>query len=116
MLTAVTARGAVDSGSGAERTTPLALLVASQDGATAPIFSVRCFGTFQVEVKGREITEWSFQKARELLAYLIARGGARATRDEAAEALWPDGELGQVEHQLSNVAYYLGRALKAASS
>jgi len=89
---------------------------ASPDGVTEPIFSVRCFGTFQVEVNGREITEWSFQKARELLAYLIARGGSRATRDEAAEALWPDGELGQVEHQLSNAAYYLRRALKAASS
>jgi DNA-binding SARP family transcriptional activator len=88
---------------------------APQDG-TGPIFSVRCFGTFQVEVNGREISEWSFQKARELLAYLIARGGSRATRDEAAEALWPDGELGQVEHQLSNAAYYLRRALKAASS
>jgi DNA-binding SARP family transcriptional activator len=85
-----------------------------QDGATGPIFSVRCFGTFQVDVNGREITDWSFQKARELLAYLIARGGSRATRDEAAEALWPDGELGQVEHQLSNAAYYLRRALKAA--
>jgi two-component SAPR family response regulator len=88
---------------------------APQAGATVPVFSVRSFGTFQVEVDGREITEWSFQKARELLAYLIARGGSRATRDEAAEALWPDGELGQVEHQLSNAAYYLRRALKAAS-
>jgi len=88
---------------------------ASQGGATEPIFWVRCFDTFQVEVNGREISEWSFQKARELLAYLIARGGSRATRDEAAEALWPEGEVGQVEHQLSNAAYYLRRALKAAS-
>ncbi len=92
------------------------LAEAPQDDATGPIFSARCFGTFQVEMNGREITEWSFQKARELLAYLIARGGSRATRDEAAEALWPDGEPGQVEHQLSNAAYYLRRALKAASS
>ena len=30
-------------------------------------------------------------KARELLAYLIARGGTPALRDEVADALWPEG-------------------------
>ena len=36
---------------------------APQAGATGPIFWVCCFGTSQVQVNGREITEWSFQKA-----------------------------------------------------
>lgn len=31
-----------------------------------------------------------------------------------AEALWPDGEPGQVQHLLSNAAYYLRRATKNA--
>ena len=53
-------------------------------------------------------------KARELLAYLIARGGTTVLRDEVAEALWSDGEPTQVQHLPSNAAYDLRRAMKSA--
>ncbi|MBE3109771.1 MAG: tetratricopeptide repeat protein [Acidobacteria bacterium] len=49
-----------------------------------------------------------------MLAYLVARGGVPVLRDEVAEALWPDGDRAQVEHLLSNAAYYLRRTLKSA--
>ena len=78
------------------------------------MFGVRCFGSFEVRANGREISGWTVQKARELLAYLIARGGTAVLRDEVAEALWPDGEPAQVQHNLSNAAYYLRRAMKNA--
>ncbi|MDP2949751.1 MAG: LysM peptidoglycan-binding domain-containing protein [Chloroflexota bacterium] len=81
-----------------------------------PLFAVRCFGSFQVEAGGREVTQWTIQKARELLAYLIARGGSAVPREEAAEALWPEGDLGQMQHMLSNAAYYLRRALKSVTA
>ena len=61
------------------------------------------------------MTQWTFQKARELLACLIARGGSAVPREEAAEALWPEGDPGQTQHLLSNAAYYLRRALKGAA-
>ncbi len=79
-----------------------------------PLFTVRCFGSFRVETAAGEVTGWTIQKAREMLAYLIARGGTPALRDEVAEALWPDGDRAQVDHLLYNAAYYLRRALKSA--
>jgi DNA-binding SARP family transcriptional activator len=85
-------------------------------GATRALFTVRCFGSFRVEARGREVTQWTIQKARELLAYLIARGGSAVLREEAAEALWPEGGLEQMQHLLSNAAYYLRRALKSATA
>jgi len=84
-----------------------------ETGRTCALFTVRCFGSFQVEAGGREVTQWTIQKARELLAYLIARGGNAVPREEAAEALWPEGDLSQMQHLLSNAAYYLRRALKS---
>ena len=74
-----------------------------------PLITVRSFGSFEVTADGQEITGWNIQKAREL----IARGGTRVLRDEAAEALWSDEGLAQVEHLLSNAAHYLRRTIKA---
>jgi len=99
---------------------PALLLEEEDDGegegtnAAGPTFTVRCFGSFQVETATGEVTGWTIQKARELLAYLVARGGTPVLRDEVAEALWPDGDRAQVEHLLSNAAYYLRRVLKGA--
>lgn len=43
-----------------------------------------------------------------------SRGGTPVLRDEVAEALWPDGDPAQVQHYLSNAAYYRRRAMKNA--
>src|SRR5690606_7838517 len=56
----------------------------SEDG---PVFRARLFGTFRVETDAGEVDGWSIQKARELLAYLLAHGGTPVLRDTAAEAL-----------------------------
>lgn len=84
--------------------------------APHPTFEVRCFGSFRVLRDDKEVTGWTIQKARELLAYLIARGGIRVSREEAAEALWPDEPADQVGHLLSNAAYYVRKTLKAATT
>ena len=80
-------------------------------GSTEPLFKVRCFGSFRVETAVGEVNGWTIQKARELLAFLLAHGGAPVLRETVAEALWPDGDIDQVSHQLSNAAYYLRRTL-----
>jgi two-component SAPR family response regulator len=101
---------------------PVLLLEEEEDAegeganAAGSTFTVRCFGSFQVETATGEVTGWTIQKARELLAYLIARGGTPVLRDEVAEALWPDTDRAQVEHLLSNAAYYLRRTLKGAKA
>jgi DNA-binding SARP family transcriptional activator len=92
-----------------EEPTPAA--EAAEEHAT---FEVRCFGPFQVFREDTEISGWTIQKARELLAYLVARGGTRVTREEAADALWPEAPADEVGHLLSNAAYYVRKTLRGA--
>ncbi|MBE0608913.1 MAG: LysM peptidoglycan-binding domain-containing protein [Dehalococcoidia bacterium] len=82
----------------------------SEDG---PVFQARLFGTFRVETDAGEVDGWSIQKARELLAYLLAHGGSPVLRDTAAEALELSGE-NQGGHPLPNAAYYVRRTLSRA--
>ncbi len=82
----------------------------SEDG---PVFRARLFGTFHVETDAGEVEGWSIQKARELLAYLLAHGGTPVLRDTAAEALGLSGE-NQGGHPLANAAYYVRRTLSRA--
>ena len=89
------------------------------EGATpasgGPLFKVRCFGSLRVDTGVDEVNGWTIQKARELLAFLLAHGGAPVLRETVAEGLWPDGDIDQVSHQLSNAAYYLRRTLARAA-
>ncbi len=114
--------GPLDSGAAGQGSRQAALLVADEaepvietGSASHPTFEVKCFGSFQVLTGDQEVTGWTIQKARELLAYLIARGGTRVPRGEAAEALWPEEAADQVEHLLSNAAYYVRKTLKTAN-
>lgn len=85
----------------------------ASDSEDGPVFRARLFGTFRVETAGREVEGWSIQKARELLAYLLAHGGTPVLRDTAAEALGLSGE-NQGGHPLPNAAYYVRRTLSRA--
>lgn len=80
------------------------------DGEDGPVFRARLFGTFRVETNAGEVEGWSIQKARELLAYLLAHGGSPVLRDTAAEALGLSGD-NQRGHPLPNAAYYVRRTL-----
>jgi len=82
---------------------------------SGPVFTVRCLGPFEVATEEGPLEGWTIQKAREMLAYLIARGGVPMHRDKVAEALWPEGEPSQVDHFLWNASYYLRRMLRAAA-
>jgi len=93
------------------------LPLAGPDGESAaedgPVFRARLFGTFRVETGAGEVDGWSIQKARELLAYLLAHGGSSVLRDTAAEALGLSGD-NQGGHPLPNAAYYARRTLSRA--
>ncbi len=85
----------------------------ASDSEGGPVFRARLFGTFRVETDAGEVEGWSIQKARELLAYLLAHGGTPVLRDTAAEALGLSGE-NQGGHPLPNAAYYVRRTLSRA--
>ncbi|NJD66812.1 MAG: hypothetical protein FIB00_16490 [Chloroflexi bacterium] len=78
-----------------------------------PPFRAKLFGTFRVETDTGEVDGWTIQKARELLAFLLAHGGSPVLRDTAAEALGLSGE-NQGGHPLPNAAYHARRALSRA--
>ena len=50
---------------------------------------VRCFGSFDIQVDGVSLN-FKYEKARELLAYLVDRQGAFCTSKEIMAALWED--------------------------
>ncbi|MGL5977440.1 MAG: response regulator [Erysipelotrichaceae bacterium] len=51
---------------------------------------VQCFGTFEVFYNSTPL-HFERQKAKEMLAYLVDRRGARVTMAEMASILWEDG-------------------------
>lgn len=81
---------------------------------TSARFTVRCLGSFTVELGGRPVTNWRMQKARELLAFLVVQGEAWVPREVVWEALWPEADAGQMQ-PLSDAAYHLRRALREAA-
>src|SRR5690606_35864716 len=60
------------------------------------------------------IEHWRVQKSRELLAFLVSRGGSVA-REVVMEALWPEEEPKRCSQLLHTAAHYLRRALREAS-
>lgn len=81
----------------------------------APVV-VCCLGPLRVTVSGVEVTTWPYDKGRELLALLVAHGGAPMTRQAAAEAMWPEfGWDASVKHMMSNAATALRSVIRTAS-
>lgn len=63
----------------------------------APIWRVRLFyGPVLEDAEGREIARFRSEKVQGLLSYLALRLGRRCTREELADALWPDERDGSV--------------------
>jgi two-component SAPR family response regulator len=113
----------VDFELGAESQMPLGLVpghVSAENGDESawvepPLFSVRCFGTFEVTFEGKRV-DWRISKSRELLAFLLVQRATTVQRETVMESLWPDALSSQVEHMLSNAAYYLRNSLRVAAN
>jgi len=88
-----------------------------EDGAACPssMFSVRCLGKLEIELDGTPIVDWQYQKAPELLAFMIAQG-VPVSREKIAEALWPDVPWDDsLKHSLANLASGLRNVLRSAT-
>ena len=81
-----------------------------------PRVRLRLLGGLAVEIDGAAVPQeaWGSRKARLLLAYLVSREGRPVTRDEVADALWPEGELSRLGARLSVELSKLRKALGPA--
>jgi DNA-binding winged helix-turn-helix (wHTH) protein len=84
----------------------------ARSGMVGPSYLVQCFGSFEVTDAAGKPVVWALQKARELLAYLVAQEGRSVPREEVEEALWPEAPPAQVERLLANAAYQLRKAFR----
>lgn len=85
--------------------------------STSALFTIRCLGGFEVETGGAPIKNWQYQKAPELLAFLVAHGRASVSRQLVAAALWPEIEWDtSLRHTLANLASYLRSTLRTAAN
>ncbi len=88
---------------------------AAAGGMATSGVTVRCFGGLEILVRGEPLAEWSYHKAPELLAFMVAQGRS-VGREQIANALWPELPWDQhVGHSLSNVVSYLRRRLRDAT-
>ncbi|MPZ50272.1 MAG: LysM peptidoglycan-binding domain-containing protein [Dehalococcoidia bacterium] len=85
------------------------------DTEVSPVFAVQALGRFEVSHAGVPVEGWKLLKSRELLAYLLCRGGSSVPREEPIEALWPDALPEQMEKMLYNAMYSLRVTLKEAA-
>jgi len=88
-------------------------LSASPLYAPAPPLRVRTLGSFAVW-RGEELlppTAWGSQRAATLFKCLLSAPGHRLQREEASEALWPEGEPAASAANLRTTIHRLRRAL-----
>ncbi|RJQ07845.1 MAG: LysM peptidoglycan-binding domain-containing protein [Dehalococcoidia bacterium] len=89
--------------------------VLGDDEDLAAPFTVRCFGEFEVETGGKRVTSWTYQKASELLAFLVTQGSP-ISGERVAEALWPGIEWdASLRHNLRNITARLRATLRDAA-
>lgn len=91
---------------------PVAAPAAPVAAPAAPV-EVRCLGALQVRVGG-EAVRFRTQKARDLLAYLVAHRGQAAGKEKLLEALWPEGDPAALQELFHTSVYQLRRSLQAA--
>lgn len=72
---------------------------------------LRCFGEFRAEFGGEPL-HFSRSKAREILAYLTAKNGASASRNELCDILWEDEERESKKSYIRVLVLELKKTLK----
>ena len=73
--------------------------------------TLHCFGEFKAEYAGEPL-RFSRTKAREILAYLTAKNGASASRNELCDILWEDEEYDSKKSYIRVLILELKKCLK----
>ena len=67
------------------------------------------FGRGRVERDGREVSDWSYARVKELLFFLLEQGPR--SKAQIGLAFWPDASPAQLRGNLHDALYHLRRAL-----
>ena len=73
---------------------------------------ITCFGEFRVEYKGEPL-HFTRSKSKEILAYLVARNGASATRVELCDVLWEEDDKKSQKSYIGALIMDLKKSLKS---
>ncbi|HAK58071.1 MAG TPA: hypothetical protein DCP06_03735 [Lachnospiraceae bacterium] len=73
--------------------------------------TLQCFGEFKAEFGGEPV-RFSRTKAREILAYLTAKNGASASKNELCDVLWEDEERDSKKSYIRVLVLELKKSLK----
>ena len=85
----------------------------AQQAETGGQWRANLFGVFKFTLEGQPIhsIHWKRKKTKELALYLLLQQGYFATREQIAEALFPDQEPEKMANQLYVVAHQLKRVI-----
>jgi predicted ATPase/DNA-binding SARP family transcriptional activator/Tfp pilus assembly protein PilF len=76
------------------------------------LLTISLLGPLQITLDGEPITDFATDKARALLAYLIAEADHPHRRDTLAGLLWPDRPQRKARHNLRQTISYLRQAIR----
>jgi len=74
---------------------------------------IQCFGGFEVFVNG-EALSWKNSKAKEVLAFLVHKGGVPVNWEKIADAVWPDYDAEKAQTNFHATTYLLRKRLAEA--
>jgi len=89
------------------------LLKANKPRSKANELFIQCLGDFEVFVNGKAMV-WKYSKAKEILAFLVHKGGIPVNWEKITDAVWPeyDSEKSQANFHANN--YLLRKSLASA--
>ena len=73
---------------------------------------ITCFGEFRAEFGGKPL-HFTRSKSREVLAYLVAKNGASATRGELCDILWEDEDKKSKKSYIGALVLDLKKTMKS---
>ncbi|MBC2727055.1 response regulator [Desulfosporosinus sp.] len=74
---------------------------------------IQCFGGFEVFFNG-EVLTWKNSKAKEVLAFLVHKGGVPVNWEKIADAVWPDYDSEKAQTNFHATTYLLRKRLAEA--
>lgn len=74
---------------------------------------IQCFGDFEVFI-GQEAVAWKNSKAKEILAFLVQKGGVPANWEKISDAVWPDYNSEKAQTNFHATTYLLRKRLAEA--
>lgn len=74
---------------------------------------IQCFGDFEVFVDGKALA-WKNSKAKEILAFLVQKGGVPTNWEKISDAVWPEYNTEKAQTNFHATTYLLRKRLTEA--